>query len=56
MTKEMLLVLALAAALWIAAAVLKGGRRKRASGDVQAKQLLTGREQPMFFRLRQAFP
>jgi len=55
MTKEMLLVLVLAVVVSIAAAVLKGPRR-RASGDIRAKKLLTEREQPMFFRLQQAFP
>lgn len=56
MTKEMLLVLVLAVALSIAAAVLKGGRRRRKAGDVRQKKLLTEREQPMYFRLKQAFP
>lgn len=55
MTKEMFLLLLLAVAVSIAAAVLKGPRR-RASGDIRAKKLLTEREQPMYFRLRQAFP
>lgn len=55
MTKEMFLLLLLAVAVSIAAAVLKGPRR-RASGDIRAKKLLTEREQPMFFRLQQAFP
>lgn len=55
MTKQMLLLLLLAVAIFIAAAVLKGQRR-RASGDIRAKRLLTEREQPMFFRLQQAFP
>lgn len=55
MTKEMFFLLLLAVAVSIAAAVLKGPRR-RASGDIRAKKLLTEREQPMYFRLRQAFP
>jgi very-short-patch-repair endonuclease len=55
MTKEMLLVLVLAVVISIATAVLKGPRR-RASGDIRARKLLTEREQPMYFRLRQAFP
>ena len=49
-------VVFLAIALWIGAAVLKGvGRRKRL-GTIQARKLLTEREQPMFYRLQQAFP
>lgn len=55
MTKEMFFLLLLAVAVSIAAAVLKGPRR-RASGAIRAKKLLTEREQPMYFRLRQAFP
>ncbi len=55
MTKEMFFLLLLAVAISIAAAVLRGPRR-RASGDIRAKKLLTEREQPMYFRLRQAFP
>ena len=56
MTKEMVFLLLLAIAVSIAAAVLKGGRGRKASGDIRAKKLLTEREQPMFFRLQQAFP
>lgn len=57
MTKEMLLLLALAIALSIVAAVAKSRPwRRRASGDIKPKRLLTEREQPMFFRLQQAFP
>ncbi len=56
MTKEMVFVLLLAVAVSIAAAVLKGGRRRRATGDIRQKKLLTERERPMFFRLQQAFP
>jgi len=55
MTKEMLLVLVLAVVVSVAAAVLTGPRR-RATGDIRARKLLTEREQPMFFRLQQAFP
>lgn len=57
MTKEMLLLLALAVALSIAAAVI-GSRpwRRKGASDIRAKKLLTEREQPMFFRLQQAFP
>ncbi len=55
MTKEMFFLLLLAVAISIAAAVLRGPRRW-ASGDIRAKKLLTEREQPMYFRLRQAFP
>lgn len=55
MTKELLLIVLLAVAVSIAAAVLKGGRR-RATGNIRQKKLLTEREQPMFFRLQQAFP
>ncbi len=56
MTKEMLFVLLLAVVLTVVGAVLKGGRRGRASGQIRARKLLTEREQPMYFRLRQAFP
>lgn len=58
-TEQMLLmafVVSLAIVLWIGAAMLKAGRRRRASGDVRARKLLTDREQPMFHRLQQAFP
>ena len=57
MTKEMLLLLVLAIALSIVAAVVKSRPwQRRASGDIKPKKLLTEREQPMFFRLQQAFP
>lgn len=56
MTKEMVLVLVLAAAISIVAAVLKGGRGRKAFGDVRPEKLLTDREQAMFYRLQQAFP
>ncbi|MCE4555818.1 DUF2726 domain-containing protein [Roseateles cellulosilyticus] len=58
-TEQMLLmglVASLAIILWVGAAVLKGGRRRRALGDIRARKLLTDREQPMFHRLQQAFP
>lgn len=58
-TEQMLLmglVLSLAVVLWVGAAVLKGGRRRRALGVIRARKLLTDREQPMFHRLQQAFP
>lgn len=57
MTKEMLLLVGLAIAVSILAAVVQSRPwRRRASGDIKPKKLLTEREQPMFFRLRQAFP
>lgn len=60
MTKEMIFVLLLAVAVAVAvgvvSAVLKGAGRRRASGEVRQKKLLTDREQPMYFRLKQAFP
>lgn len=57
MTKEMLLLVGLAIAVSILAAVVQSRPwRRRASGDIKPKMLLTEREQPMFFRLRQAFP
>ncbi len=56
MTKEMVLMLVLAVAVSIVAAVLKGGRGRRASSDVRPKKLMTDREQAMFYRLQQAFP
>lgn len=56
MTKEMLLVLAVAVVLAITVAALKGTGRRKASGDIRPKKLLTDREQPMFHRLQQAFP
>lgn len=57
MTKEMLLLLVLAIALSVAAAVIQSRPwRRRAGGEISAKKLLTEREQPMFFRLQQAFP
>lgn len=57
MTKEMLLLVGLAIAVSIAAAVVQSRPwRRRASGDIRPKKLLTEREQPMFFRLQQAFP
>ncbi|MFX5521836.1 hypothetical protein ABTD78_21465, partial [Acinetobacter baumannii] len=49
-------VLLLAIALSIAAVVLKGRGRRGARGDIRPRKLLTEREKPMFFRLRQAFP
>lgn len=56
MTKEMMFVLVLAVVVSIAAAALKGRGRRGAASEVQQKKLLTDREQPMYFRLRQAFP
>ena len=57
MTKEMLLLLALAVALVIAVAAVKSrASGRKAAGDIRARKLLTEREQPMFFRLQQAFP
>lgn len=56
MTKEMMFVLVLAVVVSIAAAAVKGRGRRGAAGEVQQKKLLTDREQPMYFRLRQAFP
>ncbi|MBY0368648.1 MAG: DUF2726 domain-containing protein [Burkholderiaceae bacterium] len=56
MTKQVIFVLLLAIALSIAAVVLKGRGRRGARGDIRPRKLLTEREKPMFFRLRQAFP
>ncbi len=56
MTKEMLLMLVVVVVLTVTAAALKGAGRRKASGDIRAKKLLTDREQPMFHRLQQAFP
>lgn len=55
MTKELVFLFLLVLVLAIASAVLKGGRR-RATGDVRSRKLLTDREQAMYFRLKQAFP
>ena len=57
MSKEILLLLVLAVALSVGAAMVQSRSwRRRASGDIKPKKLLTEREQPMFFRLQQAFP
>ena len=56
MTKEMVIMLVVAVLAAIGAAMLKGAKPRRATGNVSRKQLLTEREQPMFFRLQQAFP
>ncbi len=56
MTKQMLLLMALALVVAVASALLKGGRGRRASGDIRPRKLLTDREQAMYFRLKQAFP
>lgn len=57
MTKEMVLLVGLAIVVSILAAVVQSRPwKRRASGDIKPKKLLTEREQPMFFRLRQAFP
>ncbi|WP_444765073.1 DUF2726 domain-containing protein [Roseateles sp.] len=49
-------MLLLAVVAGAVAAVLKRGGRARVAGDIRPKKLLTDREQPMFYRLMQAFP
>jgi very-short-patch-repair endonuclease len=58
-TEQMLLmglVVLMAIVLWVGAAVVKSGSRRKALGDIRARKLLSDREQPMFHRLQQAFP
>ena len=56
MTKEMVFILVVVAVVAVVAGFLKGGSRRKATGEIRKKKLLTDREQPMYFRLKQAFP